>query len=320
MRLTFRNPIHGQLMRLPATVLADLWGINSSVERSTFGVSRTTWRVAEGFWLTCCDAERAEAFRRECHLLHALGEIAQANPELMLVAPRLVPATSGEFVLLHSGFLWLLTCHIEGAHPSADDPATCDLMANALLRLHRALDLIPDPRPACPNILDGVRDRLAKLSHTLSESSFTGGERDILNAAANWLRPRLDRLSVFPTRVVHGDWTPLNVLIRQDGRAGILDLEACGQGPAVLDYANMGSTLLMWSKLDNIPGRIAELVSRFEEKTGVPLGLDIVHIAMLTHWFEHYFEWRERELTAENSEVVQRLLGRIQTVLRFVAT
>ena len=74
----------------------------------------------------------------------------------------------------------------------------------------------------------------------------------------------------------------------------------------------------MWSRLDNIPARIAELISCFEEKTGVPLGLDIVQIAMLAHWFGHYFEWRERELTAATTEVVRRLLGRVEAVLDFV--
>jgi Ser/Thr protein kinase RdoA (MazF antagonist) len=116
---------------------------------------------------------------------------------------------------------------------------------------------------------------------------------------------------------VHGDWTPLNVLIRRDGWAGILDFEACGHGPAVLDLANMCSTLLMWSRLDNVPERMATLVSSFAEKADVPVGLDIVHISMLTHWFGHYFDWHERALTDENTEVVRRLLGRIETVFHF---
>jgi thiamine kinase-like enzyme len=118
---------------------------------------------------------------------------------------------------------------------------------------------------------------------------------------------------------VHGDWTPLNVLIRRDGWAGILDFEACGRGPVVLDFANMCSTLLTWSTLDNISERIAALVSSFDEKTDVPVGLDIVQISILTHWFGPYFDWRERESTDENTEVVRRLLGRIETVLHFAA-
>ena len=163
-----------------------------------------------------------------------------------------------------------------------------------MLRLHKAFDSSSNLCPTCPDIVGRVRDCLSQLLNTISRASFTQKERDILHEAAHWLKPRLDQLSTLPTRVVHGDWTPLNVLIRRDGCAGILDFEACGRGPAVLDFANMWSTLFMWSRLGNISGRIAALVSSFEEKTDVPIGLDIVHIFMLTHWFGHYFDWRER--------------------------
>jgi len=192
-------------------------------------------------------------------------------------------------------------------------------MLNVVLRLHKAFDSTSNQCPTCPDIVGRVRDRLSQLPNTISRSSFTHKERDILHEAAHWLKPRLDRLSTLPTRVVHGDWTPLNILIRHDGWAGILDFEACGRGPAVLDFANMCSTLLMWSRLDNISERIAALVLSFEEKTDVAIGLDIVHISMLTHWFGNYFDWRERESTDENTEVVRRLLGRIETVLHFAA-
>jgi Ser/Thr protein kinase RdoA (MazF antagonist) len=220
---------------------------------------------------------------------------------------------------MHSEFLWRLTRHIDGLHPSPNDPATYDLMLNVVLRLHKAFDSASNQFPTCPDIVGRVRDRLSQLPNTISRSSLTHKERDILHEAAHWLKPGIDRLSTLPTRVVHGDWTPLNVLIRRDGWAGILDFEACGRGPAVLDFANVCSTLLLWSRLDNISGRIAALVSSFKEKTDVPIGLDIVHISMLTHWFGHYFDWRERESTDENTEVVRRLLGRIETVLHFAA-
>jgi Ser/Thr protein kinase RdoA (MazF antagonist) len=282
-------------------------------------VSRTTWRVGQGFWLTRCDNERGEAFSRECSLLHALAETAKADPGLLLIVPSLIPTRSGDVVSMHSDSLWRLTRHIDGLHPSPNNPAAYDLMLNVLLRLHKAFDLTSNECPTFPNIVGRVRDRLSQLPNTISRSSFAHKERDILHEAANWLKPRLDRLSIFPTRLVHGDWTPLNVLMRCDGRAGILDFEACGRGPAVLDFANMCSTLLMWSRLDNMSERIATFVSSFGEKTGVPIGLDIIHISMLTHWVGHYFDWREREATDENTEVLRRLLGRIETVLYFAA-
>src|SRR5262245_59490088 len=123
---------YGGLMHLPSVVLADLWGIHSPVERTTLGVSRTTWRVAKGFWLTRCGSERGEAFRRECNLLQALAETAKADLGLLLIVPSLIPTRSGDVVSMHGDFLWRLTRHIDGFHPSPNDPATYDLMLNVL--------------------------------------------------------------------------------------------------------------------------------------------------------------------------------------------
>lgn len=167
---------------------------------------------------------------------------------------------------MHSGSQWRVTRHIDGLHPSPNDPANYDLMLNVLLRLQKAFDSTSHQCPICPDILGRVRDRLAHLPNTASRPSLTHKERDIVRDAARLAEAEArSRLSALPARVVHGDWTPLNVLIRRDGSAGILDFEACGRGPAVLDLANMCSTLLMWSKLDRIPERISALVSLLKE-------------------------------------------------------
>jgi Ser/Thr protein kinase RdoA (MazF antagonist) len=281
-------------------------------------VSRATWKVQQGFWLTCCYPERGVEFRKECDLLRALGDTVTAHPELLLTVPSLVPTRSGDVVPTHSRFLWRLTRHLDGFHPPANDPATYDLMVNILVRLHQAFDFSSTEGADYPNILQRVCDRIRVLPHTLSGPSFEQHERDTLHEAANWLSLRLDRLAALPARVVHGDWTPSNVLIRRDGWVGILDFEECRLGPAVLDFANICSTLLMWSGLDNISERMGALVRSIGEKSAVPIGPEIVHIAMLAHWFGQYSEWRERELTPENNEVVRRLVGRIETVLKFV--
>ncbi len=308
----------GEQTQLPSIALADLWGVHSPVERTYKGVSRATWKVQQGFWLTCCHPERGLAFRKECSLLQALGDTTTAHPELLLIVPSLIPTRSGDIVPAHSGFLWRLTRHLDGFHPPANDPATYDRMVNILARLHQVFDFTSTKGADYPNILQCVRDRIRELPHTLSGPSFEPHERDTLFAAANWLNPRLDRLAALPARVVHGDWTPSNVLIRRDGWVGILDFEECGLGPAVLDFANICSTLLMWSGLDNISERMGALIRSIAEKTAAPLAPEIVHIAMLAHWFGQYFEWRQREATQDNTQVVRRLLGRIETVLKFV--
>jgi Ser/Thr protein kinase RdoA (MazF antagonist) len=246
-----------------------------------------------------------------------LAETARSDPGLRLLIPSPVPTESGEVAPMHSDFLWRLTRHIDGQHPAPTEPGTYDLMLNVLLRLHSALNSVSNRCPTPPEVVGRVRDRLSELPQIISRSSIPDQERDILHEAACWLKPKIDRLSSLPARLVHGDWTPLNVVIGRDGLAGILDFEDCARGPAVLDVANMCSTLLMWSRLDNVSQRIEALVSSFEHKTGVRIGMDIIHISMLTHWFGHYFDWRQRESTDENTEVVRRLVGRIETVRRF---
>ena len=40
---------------------------------------------------------------------------------------------------MHSGFLWRLTHHIDGLHPSPNDAVLSGVMMNVLLRLHKLL-------------------------------------------------------------------------------------------------------------------------------------------------------------------------------------
>lgn len=45
------------------------------------------------------------------------------------------------------------------------------------------------------------------------------------------------------TAVLHGSFDPTNVLVDDDGRVGVLDLEAARPGPTVIDMAGMGCRL-----------------------------------------------------------------------------
>ena len=73
----------------------------SPAERTTLLVSRAT-------------------VRSECRF-RALGETVNADPRLLMIAPSLIATRSGEVVSMHSGFLWPLTRHIDGLHPSPND-------------------------------------------------------------------------------------------------------------------------------------------------------------------------------------------------------
>jgi Ser/Thr protein kinase RdoA (MazF antagonist) len=84
---------------------------------------------------------------------------------------------------------------------------------------------------------------------------FTGyaKEEEVLIQAAEWLLPRLAHFEGLPKQLVHGDWTPQNVLFGfRDHKAlltGVLDFEETGIDPVHVDIANVCSTLLMWSGL-----------------------------------------------------------------------
>jgi Ser/Thr protein kinase RdoA (MazF antagonist) len=242
-----------------------------------------------------------------------LREALAAHPELAIAVPTLVPTVTGDVVPVREGFLWRLTRHLAGSHPVMNDPATYELMVHVLVRVHQALDLVRDLCPGYPDVLGRVRARL----NALGQLSLSDDEREVLPAAADWLRPRIGRLDAFPTCFVHGDWTPSNVLVGPAGSAGILDFEECGLGPAIYDFANICSTLLMWSGLDNLGKRMACLVGVIEENMGAALDGEMVQTAMLAHWFGQYFDWRERASNPENGQVLDRVLGRVQTVLRW---
>jgi Ser/Thr protein kinase RdoA (MazF antagonist) len=67
--------------------------------------------------------------------------------------------------------------------------------------------------------------------------------------AAAWAEGRIARPvqlgsdADLPTAVVHGSFDPANVLVDDDGRVGVLDLEATRLGPTVIDVAGMGCRL-----------------------------------------------------------------------------
>ena len=138
--------------------------------------------------------------------------------------------------------------------------------------------------------------------------------------AAAWLAPRLGRVSKLPPRLLHGDWTPLNVLIDADGTAGILDFEACVRGPAVFDFANVCSTMLMWSDFDRADHKARDLASALERRFEAAGETGIVPIALVAHWFTQCCEWQNRARTPEDFDVVQRLLRRVDATLSFAET
>jgi Ser/Thr protein kinase RdoA (MazF antagonist) len=148
-------------------------------------------------------------------------------------------------------------------------------------------------------------------------------ERDLLVRAGDWLLPRLREFESLPRQLIHGDWTPRNVLFSSTGDgvrlSAVLDFEAMAFDPVHVDVASTCSTLLMWSGLDCIDERIGRVLSIYEELSGHRLERRHVFTAMLAHWLCHYWSWRDRLKNGGlGQEVRERLCLRILSALDYV--
>jgi Ser/Thr protein kinase RdoA (MazF antagonist) len=204
------------------------------------------------------------------------------------------------------------------------------VLAEGLARFHRALRLFSEHQAT--SVADGIcvraRQSIARLA-TERFVAFTPDprEEEVLQQAAAWLLPRLDRFEHLPRQIVHGDWTPRNVLFDRADQpvrlTGVLDFEALASDPVDVDLASICSTLLMWSGLDRLDERIASVLETYERSAGVHLERADLHTAALAHWLCHYWRWRDRlqfgEFGEFGHEVKDRLCLRISSVLSYVS-
>jgi hypothetical protein len=76
----------------------------------------------------------------------------------------------------------------------------------------------------------------------------------------------------------------------------------------------------MWSGLDRPGERMRDVLKAYENVSGRTLEREDIHIAMLSHWLCHYWNWRERlQNGGLGQQVKDRLCLRIASVLEFVA-
>jgi Ser/Thr protein kinase RdoA (MazF antagonist) len=148
-------------------------------------------------------------------------------------------------------------------------------------------------------------------------------EEELLREAGAWLLPRLGQFERLPRQIIHGDWTPQNVLFESSDRGtrltAVLDFEAMSNDPIHVDLANSCSTMLMWSGLDRNGPRIADIQKSYESFAGLQLEREPIYTAMLAHWVCHYWNWRDRLKFGEfGQEVKDRLCLRIASVLQYV--
>jgi Ser/Thr protein kinase RdoA (MazF antagonist) len=313
-------------LRLAAEVLAKHWHIREPMLRTDLGVSRITWRVGQRYWLSQSEPTRFAELTRQTQLMQRLGRFL-VDERLSISVPEVIPSLSGQLVVADGGYGWCLTRHLQGFHPDSSDPTIYPVLVEGLARFHREMRLFPDRQPA--ELPDGICMNAQKCIARMDPANFVpftkyAEEQELLVRAGDWLLPRLSEFENLPRQLIHGDWTPRNVLFDRAGDgvrlSSVLDFEAMAFDPVHVDVANTCSTLLMWSGLDRVDERIGRVLSTYEELSGRRLERDHVFAAMLAHWLCHYWSWRDRLKHGRfGEEVKERLCFRIASAHDFVS-
>jgi Ser/Thr protein kinase RdoA (MazF antagonist) len=311
---------------LVAEVLGKHWRIHEPAIRTGLGVSRATWRIGSLYWLSQAEEKRSAELFRQANLLVVLDRYLKSENSSIAV-PGIVPAESGDLAVVDGGYVWFLTRNLEGFHADVAAPDMYTVLMEGLAGFHRVLRAFFARQPI--HAPDGICVRARQnIERLFSEAfiAFTSDphEEDVLQQASAWLLPRLDRFELLPRQMVHGDWTPRNVLFDRADQpsrlTAVLDCEAMSWDSVHVDVANTCSTLLMWSGLDNLEERIGNVPGTYERAAGVTLERGDIHTAMLAHWLCHYWSWRDRLQYGEfGREVKERLCFRISSVLAFVS-
>ena len=308
-----------------AAILAKYWRIYEPAVRTDLGVSRISWRVGQQYWLSQSEEWRSAELVDRAKLVERLRCFVRAE-RLPISVPEAVPCESGRLVVTDGGYGWCLTRHLEGFHPESNDPDIYPVIAEGLARFHLELRLFSEHQPAA--LPHGICARARQSLERLDLGTFVPFtnhqmEQELLVRAGVWLLPRLGRFELLPRQLIHGDWTPRNLLLHSSDRGAhvtaVLDFESMAHDPVHVDLASTCSTLLMWSGLNRTAERITDVLSTYERFGGVGIEQEDIYTAMLAHWLCHYWSWRDRlERRGFGEDVKERLCLRIATVLDFV--
>ena len=310
---------------LVAEVLAKHWRICEPAVRTDLGVSRVTWRIGQLYWLSQAEQTRSAELDRQADMLHDLHSFLE-NERLSISVPEIVASEGGRLIETDGGYAWCLTRHLQGFHPDSTDSGIYSVLTEGLVRFHQELRRFSERQRT--DVPHGICMRTRHSIERLDSATFIPftshpGEKELLEQAGVWLLPRLNRFELLPRQMIHGDWTPRNVLFDFSDHgarlSAVLDFEATAYDPVHVDLASTCSTLLMWSGLDRIGERIGDLLSTYERFGGIRLEREDVYTAMLAHWLCHYWRWRDRlEGGGFGQEVRARLCLRIASVLHYV--
>lgn len=195
------------------------------------GVRSRTWRAQRGsstFAVKWLPAEVETDWQYETRVMDALRSVNWPTP---LLAEEPIVRPDGVWRL----FAWLPGKPADTEHPAAEEHARGQLLAE----FHAAsasLDVAGRragfvlPRQA---VDDPLLDRWLRVHEQRlpQEGRILRAYREA--AAAHLADPEIDA----PSGVIHGDFTPWNLLFNRGGLSGVLDFEACHHNHLIADFA-----------------------------------------------------------------------------------
>jgi aminoglycoside phosphotransferase (APT) family kinase protein len=164
-----------------------------------------------------------------------------------------------------SGFGYQIQDFVPGRRPDLVTIREAHLLID-VLETHA--DLNPDPERCWSEYVDSMADEREKISRRLE---LIGPTEQRLVAACGRLLAAAGSVTLPTTDLVHGDFRPGNILLDANGTnsendaqrvAGIIDIEALGNGTRVFDYATLLSahgitpeaTLLLCTAAEQVAG------------------------------------------------------------------
>lgn len=238
-----------------------------------------------------------------------------ASHQLPFFVPTPIRARTGEYwYLLDDGYRnWLMTLTpwFEGEHADVDEVAEAALAGTALAELLNALGHItttvsaPTTYAQLQRIHPYVMDPVAALRAAPLDTAVIQQMTEIVTSLQQQLPDIYDAL---PQQIIHGDFTPRNVLIHNHKVNAVLDFEACRYDVRALDVA---VALLAWGGFDEhhrtdvihafLHAVQRDLMLSDAEIHALPTLLRLVRVVRLLHALGRFQQGIERSVVVERA-------------------
>ncbi|MBM4413501.1 MAG: hypothetical protein FJ040_08680 [Chloroflexi bacterium] len=240
-----------------------------------------------------------------------------SQQQLSFRVPTPMRARNGEYWhMLDDGYRnWLmsLTPWFAGEHPDADEVATATVAGVALAELLNTLAQVkpttksPTSYAQLQRVHPYVIDPIAALRAAPLETDTT---QRIIELVTSLQQQLPDLYESLPQQVIHGDFTPRNILVHNQKISAVLDFEVTRHDVRLLDVA---IALLAWGGFDE--NHRTEVVNAFlsavqrdlclndAEIAALPTMVRLVRVVRLLHALGRFQQGVERSVVVERAAV-----------------